>query len=48
MDYNILNHYENTRDSLNNTDKLYIVVVEYLLYLFDHSTRLYFLFTQLQ
>ncbi len=31
---NILNYYENTRDRLNNTDKLYIVVVECLLYFF--------------
>ncbi len=29
------------RDGLNNTDKLYIVVVECLMYLFYHSKRLY-------
>ncbi len=34
MDVNILNYYENARDGLNNTDKLYIVVVECLLFLF--------------
>jgi len=36
---------ENTRDGLNNTDKLCIVVVVCLLYLFSHSKRLYLLFT---
>ncbi len=41
-------YYENTRDGLNNTDKLYIVVVECLMYLFYHSKRLYLLFNQLQ
>ncbi len=34
--------------ALNNTDKLYIVVVECLMYLFYHSKGLYLLFTQLQ
>ncbi len=34
-----------TTDGLNNTDKLYIVVVECLLYLFYNSKRLYLLFT---
>ncbi len=40
---NILNYYENTRDGLNNTDKLYIVVC--LLYIFYNSKGLYLLFT---
>ncbi len=44
MDY-ILIYYENTRDGLNNTDKLYIVIFVCLLYLFYHSKRLYLLFT---
>ncbi len=41
MDYKYT-YYENTRDGLNNTDKLYIVVFVCLLY---HSKRLYLLFT---
>ncbi len=42
MDYKYINYYEYTRDGLNNTDKLYIVVFVYLFY---HSKCLYLLFT---
>ncbi len=45
---NIL-YYENTRDVLNNTDKLYIVAVEGLLSLFKFLLNKFnLLFTQLQ
>ncbi len=45
---NIL-YYENTRDVLNNTDKLYIVAVEGLLSLFKKFLNKFnLLFTQLQ
>ncbi len=32
MDYKYINYYEYTRDGLNNTDKLYVVVFVYLFY----------------
>ncbi len=40
---NILDYYENTSDGLNNTDKLYIVVVECLLYLFYYEDNSIFI-----